>query len=146
MIIRNMKTSDYDQVCALWLNCPGMGLNDYDDSREGFERYLKRNPATCFVAEEDGEIIGAILAGNDGRRGTISHTAVLPDRQKQGIGKALVSAALESLEALGIAKVNLVVFSRNENGNAFWEKMGFTKRDDLVYRNLALRNMVRRDT
>lgn len=141
-----MQISDYKETYALWLRCPGMGLNNVDDSAEGFERYLKRNPSTCFVAEEDGEIIGAILAGNDGRRGIISHTAVAPEKQRQGIGRALVKAALESLAAEGIAKVNLVVFSRNKDGNTFWEKMGFTARDDLVYRNLVLRDMIRYDT
>jgi hypothetical protein len=47
---------------------------------------------------------------------------------------------------LGINKVALVVFSKNEKGNAFWEKLGFAARDDLVYRNKTLTEMVRIDT
>lgn len=146
MELRKMRLDDYDSVYALWLSCPGMGLNDLDDSREGIARYLARNPDTCFVAVERGRIVGAILAGQDGRRGYISHTAVSPDRQRQGIGRQMVETALAALKAQGIHKVNLVVFARNENGNAFWEKMGFTQRPDLVYRNRALADMVRIDT
>ena len=148
MRIRNMVIGDYEQVCALWLSCPGMGLNDLDDSREGIERFLKRNPDTCFVAEEeaDGRIVGVTLAGNDGRRGTVYHTAVSPARRREGIGRSLTVAALAALRGLGIHKVNLVVFDRNKDGNAFWEKMGFTARQDLVYRNKALAEMVRIDT
>ena len=146
MEIRNMQLDDYDSVYALWLSCAGMGLNNIDDSREGTKKYLARNPETCFVAVEQSRIIGAILAGHDGRRGYISHTAVSPAYQRQGIGKQLVEAALNALNGQNITKVNLVVFSHNENGNAFWEAMGFTERPDLVYRNRTLVDMVRIDT
>lgn len=146
MQIRNMQVSDYDSVYTLWLSCPGMGLNNLDDSREGITKYLARNPDTCFVAEENGRIVGAILSGHDGRRGYISHTAVLPDHQRHGIGKIMVETALKALKAQGINKVNLVVFAKNKTGNAFWEKMGFTQRHDLIYRNRALVDMTRIDT
>ena len=146
MNIRSMKIDDYDAVYALWLSCPGMGLNNIDDSRAGIGKYLKRNPNTCFVAVEGGRVVGAILAGHDGRRGYISHTAVAPDCQRRGIGGQLVAAALDGLKSEGIAKVALVAFARNEAGNAFWERQGFTVREDLVYRNRALAEIVRMDT
>ena len=123
-----------------------MGLNTIDDSREGIARYLKRNPNTCFVSEHDRTITGAILAGHDGRRGYIYHTAVNPAHRHQGIGTALVNAALHALANEGIIKVALVVFSRNDAGNAFWERLGFTARGDLTYRNKALRAITRIDT
>ena len=146
MTIRLMKIEDYDQVYQLWLSCKGMGLNNIDDSRDGIARYLKRNPETTFVAEDDGKIVGIIMAGNDGRRGYIHHTAVSPDRRHEGIGTGLVEAAMDALKSVGINKVALVVFTRNEDGNAFWEKSGFTSRDDLVYRNKTITEMVRIDT
>ena len=91
-MIRIMTIHDYDMVYSLWLSCSGMGLNNIDDSREGIERFLNRNPETCFVAENnDGEIIGSVLCGNDGRRGYIYHTAVSPRYQQHGIGRELVS-------------------------------------------------------
>lgn len=146
MKIRIMDIKDYGQVYKLWLSCSGMGLNDLDDSEEGIKKFLKRNPDTCFVAEENGEITGVIIAGNDGRRGYIYHTAVAPDYRKKGLGTALVNKAVSALKGLGINKTALVVFSKNTDGNAFWEKQGFTVRDDLVYRNKAISEMVRIDT
>ena len=146
MNIRLMNITDYDRVYSLWLSCKGMGLNDLDDSREGIERFLIRNPETCFVAECDGAVVGVIIAGNDGRRGYIYHTAVMPEYRGRGIGKALVGRALSALKECGINKVALVVFDRNEVGNLFWEREGFTKRDDLVYRNKALAEIIRIDT
>ena len=128
------------------MSCKGMGLNDVDDSESGINRFLNRNPDTCFVAEVDDKIVGAILTGNDGRRGYIYHTSVHPSYQKQGIGSALVKNSLEELKKAGISKVALVVFKNNLTGNTFWEKQGFTVRSDITYRNKSLVEMVRIDT
>ena len=119
MQIRTMQIEDYDAVFALWKSCSGMGLNDVDDSRSGIERNLQRNPETSLIAVEETDIIGAILVGSDGRRAYIYHTAVAPERQKQGIGSQLVQAAKKAVQKIGIAKMALVVFSRNQSGNAF---------------------------
>ena len=146
MEIRPMEWTDYQKVYALWLSCPGMGLNDLDDSLEGIGRFLQRNPETCFVAVEGESIAGCILVGTDGRRGYIYHTAVHPELQRRGLGRQLVERALESLRQMGIHKTALVVFARNQQGNAFWERMGFTLRTDILYRNRALTEMTRIDT
>lgn len=133
--VRIMNPEDYAGAYRLWRSTPGMGLNATDDSQEGIGRYLRRNPATSFVAEADGKMIGAILAGHDGRRGYIYHTAVLPDYRNQGVARKLVEKALEALDREGIQKAALVVFGDNELGNEFWQAVGFTPREDLVYRN-----------
>lgn len=146
MNIRKMIIDDYDGVYELWMSCIGIGLNNLDDSREGIGRFITRNTDTCLIAEEDNQIIGVILVGNDGRRGYIYHTAVNANNRNKGIAKQLVNRALLELSTLGINKVALVVFERNEVGNAFWESQGFTVRDDLVYRNKALVDIVRIDT
>lgn len=146
MEIRKMKIEDYEAVYQLWLSCKGMGLNSVDDSRDGIEKFLHRNPDTCFVAEKDSKIVGVILGGNDGRRGYIHHTAVSPDQRRQGIASKLVDAVMTAFKNIGITKVALVVFDRNADGNAFWEKSGFSVREDLVYRNRSIADMVRIDT
>lgn len=143
---RTMDISDYEKVYELWLSCAGMGLNNLDDSKEGIKRFLDRNPQTCFVALEDQTVAGVIIAGHDGRRGYIYHTAVHPQHRHKGIASKLVDEALKALKEQGINKTALVVFSRNADGNAFWENVGFTERTDLVYRNKAITEMVRIDT
>ncbi len=141
---RLMTMDDYATVYDLWITC-GNGLNDKDDSYEGIEKYLKRNPNTSYVAVLDKKVVGAILCGHDGRRGIIQHACVSPDCRRMGIGKKLVDLALEALKKEGINKVLLVAFKKNDAGNAFWESQGFTVRDDLNYRNKALGKMVRID-
>lgn len=146
MEIRKMEISDYKSVYNLWISCKGMGLNDVDDSEKGISRFLERNPETCFVAVDNDEIIGVILCGNDGRRGYIYHTAVKPSERNNGIGTKLVDRAMKAFEDIGITKVALVVFEKNETGNTFWEKKGFISREDLIYRNKQITEMIRIDT
>ena len=134
MQIRKMFISDYNSVYNLWLNTPGMGLNTKDDSEMGIEKYLLRNPNTCYVAEKDNEIIGVILSGHDGRRGLIYHLAVKVSERAQGVGNTLLEHATEALRNEGIQKVYIMVFKNNETGNAFWEKRGFTIPDESIYR------------
>ena len=80
-MIRTMTIEDYEQVHDLWMKIHGFGIRSVDDSKEGVERFLKRNPTTSVVAVEDDKIVGAILCGHDGRRGVsimsvwMKHTA-----------------------------------------------------------------------
>ncbi len=146
MEIRKMTIDDYDGVYALWMSCRNMGFNDVDDSREGIERFLRRNPETVFIAVEDGEVEGVILGGHDGRRGFIHHMAVREKCRRTGLGTKLLDTCLEAMKREQISKVALLVFKYNDAGNAFWEAQGFTVREDLNYRNKALRELVRIDT
>lgn len=144
--IRVMTISDYEEIYDVWINTPGMGLNSTDDSKEGIEKYLKRNPTTSFVAECDEKVVGVIMAGHDGRRGYLHHTAVLSAYRNQGIAKTLVEAAMKALEKEGIHKVALVAFKKNEIGNGFWEHLGFVEREDIVYRNKNIHYLDRIET
>lgn len=146
MEIVKMTNEYYSDVYELWLSCRGMGLNNLDDSEQGINKFLQRNPDTCFVALQDEKVVGVIMAGSDGRRGYIYHTAVNPLYRKRGIATALVETVMQAMKNIGINKVALVVFEHNEGGNKFWERLGFTERNDLVYRNKAINEMIRNDT
>ena len=138
MLIRVMTIEDYDRVRALWMKIKGFGIRSVDDSREGVERFLKRNPETSVVAEEDGKIVGAILCGHDGRRGCLYHVCVDEQYRMRGIGKAMVVFAMEALKRDQINKVSLIAFTKNDIGNAFWKEIGWTGREDLNYYDFTL--------
>lgn len=146
MNIRVMTIEDYENVYELWMSCKNMGFNNLDDSREGIKKFLERNPQTSFVAEDKNRIIGIILSGYDGRRGYIYHMSVAEDYRRNGVATKLLENCLAALKTEGINKVALLVFNRNEVGNAFWERQGFTIREDVAYRNKALAEIIRIDT
>lgn len=138
MTVRTMTIYDYEEVYALWMTIKGFGIRSIDDSKEGVERFLKRNPDTSVVAEEDGKIVGSILCGHDGRRGCLYHVCVHEDYRRHGIGKKMVVYAMEKLKEEKISKVSLIAFTENDIGNAFWNTIGWTERLDLNYYDFAL--------
>lgn len=138
MTVRTMQIEDYDGVYALWMSIKGFAIRSVDDSREGVARFLKRNPATSVVAEEDGKVVGAILCGHDGRRGCLYHVCVRGEYRMRGIGRQMVTFAMEALKEEGISKVSLIAFTVNDVGNAFWNRIGWTRRMDLNYYDFTL--------
>lgn len=137
-MVRIMTIEDYDGVRDLWMKIKGFGIRSIDDSREGVAQFLKRNPTTSVVAVEDGKIVGSILCGHDGRRGCLYHVCVDEEYRMRGIGKSMVVKAMEALKAEHINKVSLIAFTQNDIGNAFWNEIGWTKREDLNYYDFTL--------
>lgn len=138
VIIRAMQIEDYDKLYALWKTIKGFAIRSIDDSREGVERFLTRNPGISVVAVEGDKLVGAILCGHDGRRGCLYHVCVHPDFRLQGIGKSMVVFCMEALKKERINKVSLIAFTQNDIGNAFWKEIGWTKREDLNYYDFTL--------
>ena len=136
--IRLMKTHDYKKVFDLWKSTPGVGMRSLDDSEEGISKFMKRNPNTCFIAECDNTLAGVILSGHDGRRGYIYHAVVRDEYRGKGIGRLLVQAVEDSMKKEGINRLALTAFAANENGNRFWEHLGYSTRSDILYRNKSI--------
>ena len=148
--IRQVTIKDYDGIYTLWNSTEQSrrALNPVDDSKEGIERYLKRNPTTCFLAlSEEGsgdepKVVGVILTGHDGRRAIIHHLCVHPSFRREGIASQLVQKAEEALRKEGINKIFGLVFKDNDAANAFWDNQGYTVRTNLNYRNKSLNENV----
>ena len=128
---RVMTIADYDRVIELMRATPGVSIRDAD-SREATARYLARNPDLSFLAERDGQLIGCVLCGHDGRRGYLQHLIVLPEYRRQGIANALVECCLAQLEQLGIHKTHIDVFRTNELAQNYWESQGWQLRTDIL--------------
>jgi ribosomal protein S18 acetylase RimI-like enzyme len=138
MNIRTMKAEDYGTVYALWKASPGVGLRSLDDTEGGLKKFLDRNPGCAFVAEQDGELAGAVLGGHDGRRGYIYHIAVKENLRGAGIGKALIKAVESAMAQAGINKIGLVALRANIGANRFWKALDYNVREDLAYRDKSL--------
>ncbi len=129
--VREFTIGDYEAAFALWKASEGIGLSEAD-TRENIALYLRRNPGQSFVAEEDGVLVGAVLCGNDGRRGFLHHLAVAASARRKGTGHALIGNALGALAAQGMRKCHVFVISANEEGKRFWRRVGWEERTTLV--------------
>ncbi len=130
-MVRVMTIDDYEEVYNLWNRISGFAIRSIDDSFEGVDRFLKRNPTSSVVAISDNKIVGSILCGHDGRRGCFYHVCVDEQYRRHGYGKAMAVKAMEALQKEEINKVNLMAFTKNDVGNAFWNTIGWTHRRDL---------------
>jgi ribosomal protein S18 acetylase RimI-like enzyme len=129
--ISEMTAADYDEVRALWEAAEGVGL-DASDERDPTEAYLRRNPGLSVVARDGPTLVGAVLCGYDGRRGYMSHLAVAESHRRNGLGRELVEVCMEKLAETGVLRCNVRLFVDNEQGAAFWQRIGFRHRTDLT--------------
>jgi ribosomal protein S18 acetylase RimI-like enzyme len=127
--IHELTINDYDEVYRLWEQTEGLNLEE-DDSREAIDIYLRRNRGLCFVAYAEGQIVGTVLCGHEGRRGILRHLAVKQEYRDKGIARALINRCLSALAKDGIKKCNTFVLDKNVEGRLFWEHMGWHVLED----------------
>ena len=129
-MIREMVAADYSSVMSIWQQSEGMTLREVD-SEVNIAAYLARNEGLSFVAVEAGELVGAVLAGTDGRRGYLQHLAVLPEFRKQGLGRMLTEHVVAALKRIGIEKTHLFVHTSNLEAQDFYQNLGWGARDEV---------------
>jgi ribosomal protein S18 acetylase RimI-like enzyme len=121
--IRAFEPADRDAVVALWRDCDL--VRPWNDPHKDIARKLTIDDGMFLVAEVDGALVGAVMAGYDGHRGWINYLAVAPGARGTGLGRALVDAVEERLATIGCPKVNLQIRTGNEGVVAFYERLGY---------------------
>ena len=87
---------------------------------------LVQTTTTAYLAfDVTGDIVGAVLGGMLGSRGTINHLAVSPMYRSQGVGQRLVEAASNDMKRVGVLRMFLFVDDANLAGQRFWAAQGF---------------------
>lgn len=125
--IRSFAHGDRDAVVALWQEA---GLTrPWNDPRADIERMRAVWPDLLIVGEDDGRIVGSVMAGYDGHRGWLYYLATAADRRGEGIAAALVDEAERRLIELGCPKVQLMVRPGNEIVFAFYDRIGYERFD-----------------
>ena len=123
---------DLQAVLDLWQSSgPGVQLGRSDTPQE-LHHKLQRDPDLFLVAESQGQVIGAVIGGYDGRRGLVYHLAVDPGCRQRGLGAALMEELEERLRQKGCIKCYLLVVRENDTAIAFYEKHGW-EHMDMVY-------------
>jgi len=128
-----LRTFSFDQdwqaVHALWSRGgPGVQFSRSDEPAEILKK-LGRDPDLFLVAEQGGQVVGAVMGGYDGRRGLVYHLAVAPEVRRLGIGKALMSELEARLREKGCLKSYLLVTRDNADVLAFYRELGWEVMD-----------------
>lgn len=121
--IRDFELDDIDEVVEiLKLN------NQYGfplvDGPEAMKRVKACSAVVFLVCEMNGKVVGVVRGNYDGSRAVIHQLSVHPQRQRRGIGTALVKEMVKRFEARGAPTVSATV---TDESLGFWQKIGFRK-------------------
>jgi ribosomal protein S18 acetylase RimI-like enzyme len=125
IIIDAMRAEDVDEAYALWTSIPELGASRFFDTRDRVMAYLDRNPGFSSVARDGDRIVGAVMCGHDGRRGSFYHMGVLPEFRKRGIGRRMVEQSLLRLQDVGLSTAFVFTHADNPIAQAFWRGTGW---------------------
>lgn len=134
IVIRALDEFDLDKALDLWKISFNAGFSEGFDTKEILIKYLNRNPGFSSVAcTKNGEIVGALMCGHDGRRGSIYHTAVYSEYRNKGIGRRMEQRSLLELKKIGITSGFLFININNPGSQEFWNGIGWTVISDIKY-------------
>ncbi|MDB9904576.1 GNAT family acetyltransferase [Oceanospirillaceae bacterium] len=129
MKIRQFCESDRSDLIKLW-----HAVFPDDPSHNEPSKVIEAKLAIdnlIFVAEHEGLIIGACMAGYDGHRGWLYAVAVCNEQRRSGVGSALVQHAIQALKVMGCIKVNLQIRATNTEVTTFYKSLGFVIEERL---------------
>jgi ribosomal protein S18 acetylase RimI-like enzyme len=124
--IRPARRDDVAAVLALWAQARSPAASTPDDV-ESVTRLLEHDDGALLLAELDGRVVGALIAGWDGWRGNMYRLAVLPAHRRRGVGRRLVEAGHERLRSQGAHRVTALVDDSEEDAVALWRALGYRR-------------------
>lgn len=130
MEIRRYAEADFAAVVALW-DAAGISV-PYNDPAQEIPLALASLNTALFVGEQDGVLVGTLLAGQDGHRGWLYKLAVSPAHRHQGLGRKLVAHAEGWLAAQGMPKINLMIRDTNAAVRDFYVRLGYAVAPRIV--------------
>lgn len=130
MDIRIYRQDDFDEVLTLWERCDL--LRPWNDPEMDIERKQNHSPELFLVAEVGGEVVGSVMGGYDGHRGSAYYLGVHPDYRGRGIANALINRLEKQLIARGCPKINLMVRAENDAVVSMYEKLDYEIQDALT--------------
>ncbi len=125
-IVRTCRLGEASAVLELWRQARTEHAT-MADHLEDAQRLLSEMPGSLLVADDDGVIVGALIAAWDGWRGNMYRLAVPAEHRRRGIGSALVRAGEEHLRRRGARRITALVAYEDEVAATFWESAGYPR-------------------
>ena len=127
--IRQFVPNDTNRVIFIWEQCDL--VRNWNNPNFDIRRKLNFQKELFFVGLLNDEIIATAMFGYDGHRGWLNYFAVLPNFQKRGFGKKLMTFGEMALIEKGCPKLNLQIRNDNTKAINFYQKVGY-KEDAAV--------------
>ncbi|MDD5306062.1 MAG: GNAT family N-acetyltransferase [Deltaproteobacteria bacterium] len=138
MEARRLGMENYDALVALWAEAGLPVKLRGRDAREAIERQLKL-PHIAFLGLFDGDLlVGAAIATHDGRKGWVNHLAVRASHRRRGLGRTLVRACEQWLDAEGIRIFACLVEAGSDASRALFGTLGYALFEGVTYHTKRL--------
>ena len=121
--IRQFVPNDTNRVIFIWEQCDL--VRNWNNPNFDIQRKLNFQKELFFVGLLNDEIIATAMFGYDGHRGWLNYFAVLPNFQKRGFGKKLMTFGEMALIEKGCPKLNLQIRNDNTKAINFYQKVGY---------------------
>ncbi|AJS61288.1 GNAT family N-acetyltransferase [Paenibacillus sp. IHBB 10380] len=123
MHVRSFQLSDCNLVTELLQ--VALSEDCFENTIQPFSRQLSWDSDLIMVAEEDGEIVGALIGTIENNRAYYFRIAIHPDYRRQGIGKTLVSAMEQRFQQRKVSHIMIAGDEQNQAVMPFFEAMGY---------------------
>ena len=131
--IRELTIDDYDALCALWEEAGLPFRPNGRDQRERIAREIEGPCSVFLIAEDEGNLVGAILGTHDGRKGWINRVAVDPDHRGRGLGGKMIAACERFLRQRGATVIGCLIEEHNLPSMALFQKHGYCFYEGVMY-------------
>tara|TARA_B100000700_G_scaffold175615_1_gene193953 strand:- start:510 stop:1022 length:513 start_codon:yes stop_codon:yes gene_type:complete len=103
---------------------------------------LGREDGNCKIAEVAGDLAGYVTftVNDQSRIGVIPNLAVAREYTNQGIGRKLLTHAIEEMRTLGAEVVRIETLEQNDIGQHLYPQLGFQEVARQIYYALDLRS------
>ena len=133
LTVRPMRLGDVAAADRIFRLAFGtfVGLPDplqFADGRDYIGTRFAASPASVFVAERNGEVVGSNLAADWGSVGCVGPLTVHPDYWDKGVGVQLMKPVMECFERWGVRLAGLYTFSNSVKHVGLYQKFGFWPR------------------
>ena len=128
--LRAGQLNDVDPVLRLWVAAGAEAT--HTDDLESLSALVAHDPSALIVAEEDGSIVGSVIAAWDGWRGSVYRLVVAPSHRRLGLGRQLLSEAEARLSAVGAVRLQAIVVESERKAMGFWRESGWDRQVDRV--------------
>ena len=129
--IRPYSETDLNSIVSLWEICELS--RPWNDPVKDIERKLTVQRELFLILEKDGEILGSVMGGYDGHRGSVNYLGIHPDHKNEGLGKLLMNRIEEELIKMGCPKINLMVRNSNLDVHEFYRVIGYEEQEVIVF-------------
>ena len=129
--IRPYSETDLNSIVSLWEICELS--RPWNDPIKDIERKLTVQRDLFQILEKDGEILGSVMGGYDGHRGSVNYLGIHPDHKNEGLGKLLMNRIEEELIKMGCPKINLMVRNSNLDVHEFYRVIGYEEQEVVVF-------------